>query len=114
MADLAKMPHLLIAGATGAGKSVGMNSFLISLLYNNSPKELKFIMIDPKQVELSTYNGIPHLLTPVITEPEKAATALRWAVAEMNRRYKVCAEAGHRNIADYNKDKKLLRRCRKL
>ena len=114
VADLAKMPHLLIAGATGAGKSVGMNSFLISLLYNNSPKELKFIMIDPKQVELSTYNGIPHLLTPVITEPEKAATALRWAVAEMNRRYKVCAEAGHRNIADYNKDKKTAEKMPKI
>lgn len=106
IADLAKMPHLLIAGATGAGKSVGMNSFLVSMLYNNSPKELKMIMIDPKQVELSGYNGLPHLLTPVITEPEKAATALRWAVAEMNRRYKVCAEAGHRNITEYNKDRK--------
>lgn len=106
VADLAKMPHLLIAGATGSGKSVGLNSFLISFLYNNSPRDLKFIMIDPKQVELSTYNGLPHLLTPVITDPEKAATALRWAVAEMNRRYKVCAEAGHRNIADYNADRK--------
>lgn len=112
--DLVKMPHLLIAGATGAGKSVGLNSFLISLLYNNSPKELKFIMIDPKQVELSTYNGIPHLLTPVISEPEKAAIALRWAVAEMNRRYKVCAEAGHRNIADYNKDKKTAEKMPKI
>ncbi len=104
--DLAKMPHLLIAGATGAGKSMGLNSFLISLLYQNSPKDLRFIMIDPKRVELSTYNGLPHLLTPVITDPEKAATGLRWAVAEMNRRYKVCAEAGHRNIADYNSDRK--------
>lgn len=112
--DLGKMPHLLIAGATGSGKSVGMNSFLISLLYNNSPKELRFIMIDPKQVELSTYNGLPHLLTPVITEPEKAATALRWAVAEMNRRYKVCAEAGHRNIADYNRDKKTVEKMPKI
>jgi S-DNA-T family DNA segregation ATPase FtsK/SpoIIIE len=106
VADLAKMPHLLIAGATGAGKSVGMNSFLISLLYNNSPRELKLIMVDPKRVELTPYNGLPHLLTPVITEPEKAATALRWAVAEMNRRYKVCAEEGHRNIEDYNKNKR--------
>jgi DNA segregation ATPase FtsK/SpoIIIE, S-DNA-T family len=106
VADLEKMPHLLISGATGAGKSVGLNSFLISLLYNNSPNEMKLILIDPKQVELSSYNGLPHLLTPVIKDPEKAATALRWAVAEMNRRYKVCAEAGHRNIADYNKDKK--------
>lgn len=114
VADLAKMPHLLIAGATGSGKSVGLNSFLISLLYNNSPKELRFIMVDPKQVELSTYNGIPHLLTPVITEPEKAATALRWAVAEMNRRYKVCADAGHRNIADYNKDRKTAEKMPKI
>ncbi len=114
VADLAKMPHLLIAGATGAGKSVGLNSFLISFLYNNSPKDLKFIMIDPKQVELSTYNGLPHLLTPVITDPEKAATALRWAVAEMNRRYKVCAEAGHRNIADYNADRKTAEKMPKI
>jgi S-DNA-T family DNA segregation ATPase FtsK/SpoIIIE len=114
IADLSKMPHLLIAGATGSGKSVGLNSFLISFLYNNSPKELKFIMIDPKQVELSTYNGLPHLLTPVITDPEKAATALRWAVAEMNRRYKVCAEAGHRNIADYNADRKTAEKMPKI
>ncbi len=106
VADLEKMPHLLISGATGAGKSVGLNSFLVSLLYNNSPSDMKLILIDPKQVELSSYNGLPHLLTPVIKDPEKAATALRWAVAEMNRRYKVCAEAGHRNISDYNADKK--------
>ncbi|MBU0982079.1 DNA translocase FtsK [Patescibacteria group bacterium] len=112
--DLTKMPHLLIAGATGAGKSVGLNSFLISLLYNYSPKEMKFIMIDPKQVELSAYNGLPHLLTPVITEPEKAATALRWAVAEMNRRYKVCADAGHRNITDYNDDRKTAEKMPKI
>ena len=114
VADLAKMPHLLISGATGSGKSVGLNSFLLSFLYNNSPKELKFIIIDPKQVELSTYNGLPHLLTPVITDPEKAATALRWAVAEMNRRYKVCAEAGHRNIYDYNADKKTAEKMPKI
>ncbi|MFA4814689.1 MAG: DNA translocase FtsK 4TM domain-containing protein [Candidatus Gracilibacteria bacterium] len=114
VADLSKMPHLLIAGATGSGKSVGLNSFLISFLYNNSPRDLKFIMIDPKQVELSTYNGLPHLLTPVITDPEKAATALRWAVAEMNRRYKVCAEAGHRNISDYNVDRKTAEKMPKI
>lgn len=102
--DLAKMPHLLIAGATGSGKSVGMNSFIISLLYNNSPEELRLIMIDPKRVELSTYNSIPHLLTPVITDPEKAATSLRWAVAEMNSRYQIFADKGHRNIYDYNAD----------
>jgi S-DNA-T family DNA segregation ATPase FtsK/SpoIIIE len=100
--DLASMPHLLVAGATGSGKSVGMNSFLLSLVYQNSPSDLRFIMIDPKRVELSTYNGIPHLLTPVITDPEKAAIALRWAVAEMNRRYQLCAETGHRNIQEFN------------
>jgi DNA segregation ATPase FtsK/SpoIIIE, S-DNA-T family len=114
VADLAKMPHLLIAGATGAGKSVGLNSFLISLLYNNSPSEMKLILIDPKQVELGTYNGLPHLLTPVIKDPEKAATALRWGVAEMNRRYRICAEAGHRSIEDYNKDKKTATKMPKI
>lgn len=114
IADLAKMPHLLIAGATGSGKSVGLNSFLISFLYHNSPRELKFIMIDPKRVELSPYNGLPHLLTPVIMDPEKAATALRWAVAEMNRRYKVCAEAGHRSIYDYNADKNMAEKMSKI
>lgn len=100
--DLAAMPHLLVAGATGSGKSVGMNTFLISMLYQNSPSDLKLILVDPKRVELTTYNGIPHLLTPVITDPEKAAIALRWAVAEMNRRYQLCAENGHRNITDFN------------
>jgi len=101
--DLAKMPHLLIAGATGAGKSVGMNSFLISLLYQNSPQDLKFIMIDPKRVELSIYNSIPHLLTPVITDAEKALSALKWAVAEMMRRYTLCSDHKCRNIEEYNK-----------
>lgn len=105
--DLASMPHMLVAGATGSGKSVGMNSFLLSLLYQNSPQDLKFIMIDPKRVELNTYNGIPHLLTPVITDLEKAAIALKWAVAEMNRRYIVLAETKHRNITDYNSDPKM-------
>jgi len=114
VADLGKMPHLLIAGATGSGKSVGMNSFLISMLYNNSPRELRLIMIDPKQVELRPYNGLPHLLTPVITDPEKAATSLRWAVAEMNRRYKVCAESGARNIGEYNKGRKKIDRMPKI
>jgi len=107
VAELSKMPHLLVAGATGSGKSVCMNTFLLSLLYSNSPAELKMIMIDPKRVELNNYNGIPHLLTPVIVEPDKAATALRWAVAEMTRRYKVCADAKHRNIDDYNADPKI-------
>ncbi|MBU0727495.1 DNA translocase FtsK 4TM domain-containing protein, partial [Patescibacteria group bacterium] len=95
--DLTSMPHLLIAGSTGSGKSVGMNAFLLSLLYQNSPQDLKFIMIDPKRVELTTYNGIPHLLTPVITEPDKAHSSLKWAVAEMNRRYKELADKKYRN-----------------
>lgn len=100
--DLASMPHLLVAGATGSGKSVGMNTFLVSLLYQNSPADLKMILVDPKRVEMTNYNGIPHLLTPVITDPEKAAIALRWAVAEMNRRYQLCAENGHRSLGEFN------------
>ncbi len=100
--DLETMPHLLIAGATGSGKSVGMNTFLMSLLYQNSPQDLKFIMVDPKRVELTPYNGIPHLLTPVITDPEKAHSSLKWAVAEMNRRYQDFAEKGYKNIKEYN------------
>ena len=104
MAELSEMPHLLIAGATGAGKSVAINTFLISLLYQNSPADLKFIMIDPKQVELRDYNGIPHLLTPVITDPDKAANALKWAVAEMNRRYHTLSHQGCRNIDEFNQD----------
>lgn len=100
--DLASMPHLMIAGATGSGKSVGMNTFLLSLLYQNSPRDLKFIMVDPKRVELTPYNGIPHLLTPVITDPEKAHSALKWAVAEMNRRYQDLADKGYKNIKEYN------------
>ena len=100
--DLTKMPHLLIAGATGTGKSVAINSLFISLLYRNTPQEVKFIVVDPKKVEMTLYNGIPHLLTPVITEHEKAVNALKWAVAEMDRRYKLLSEAGKRNIAEYN------------
>jgi len=100
--DLETMPHLLIAGATGSGKSVGMNTFLLSLLYQNSPQDLKFIMVDPKRVELTPYNGIPHLLTPVITDPEKAHSSLKWAVAEMNRRYQNLADKGYKNIKEYN------------
>ena len=107
LVDLAAMPHMLVAGATGSGKSVGLNSFLLALLYQNSPQDLKLIMIDPKRVELNTYNAIPHLLTPVITDLDKAAIALKWAVAEMNRRYIVLADTGHRNIADYNGDSKM-------
>lgn len=100
--DLAKMPHLLVAGQTGSGKSIGINSFLVSLLYEHSPQTLRFIMIDPKRVELTNYNGIPHLLTPVITEPDKALHALKWAVSEMNRRYKELARHSRRNIDEYN------------
>jgi DNA segregation ATPase FtsK/SpoIIIE, S-DNA-T family len=102
-ADLARMPHMLIAGATGSGKSVMINAFLTSLLYRNSPSDLKLILVDPKRVELSLYNDIPHLLTPVIVEPEKCISALKWAVAEMERRYKLLAEVGNRNIIEYNK-----------
>jgi len=112
--DIARMPHLLIAGATGSGKSVAANSFLISLLYNNSPSELKFIMIDPKRVELKKYNSIPHLLTPVITEPDKAAIALKWATIEMNRRYQILANSGHRNIDEYNHDKAIIEKMPKI
>jgi S-DNA-T family DNA segregation ATPase FtsK/SpoIIIE len=100
--NLERMPHLLIAGATGSGKSVAMNSFLISLLYQNSPKDLKFIMIDPKRVELSSYNSIPHLLSPVIEDPGKAAVSLRWVVAEMTRRYGELSTRRVRNIFEYN------------
>lgn len=102
VAALDDMPHLLIAGATGSGKSVAMNVFLTALLYQNAPHELKFILVDPKRVELMPYNGIPHLLTPVITEAEKALQALRWAVAEMGRRLHRFSDMGVRNIAEYN------------
>lgn len=102
IASLDTMPHLLIAGATGSGKSVCMNAFLLSLLYQNSPNELGFIMIDPKRVELSSYNNIPHLLTPVIEDPEKAAISLRWVVAEMSRRYLELSKNRVRNIDEYN------------
>lgn len=100
--NLEIMPHLLIAGATGSGKSIAMNVFLTSLLYQNSPRDLKLILIDPKRVELSSYNGIPHLLTPVIQDPEKAAISLRWLVAEMTRRYSELSRNRVRNIAEFN------------
>jgi S-DNA-T family DNA segregation ATPase FtsK/SpoIIIE len=106
VADLGKMPHLLVAGQTGSGKSVMINAILTSLLYRNSPSDLKLILVDPKQVELKPYDEIPHLLTPVITEPEKCISALKWAVAEMERRYKALAEIGKRNITEYNEVKK--------
>lgn len=102
VADIAKMPHVLIAGTTGSGKSVAVNAFINSILFRASPSEVKFIMIDPKRVEMTGYNGIPHLLTPVIVEPEKILSALKWAMGEMDRRYKLFAERGVRNIDSYN------------
>jgi DNA segregation ATPase FtsK/SpoIIIE, S-DNA-T family len=96
------MPHLLVAGQTGSGKSVGMNGFLVSMLYKFSPSELKLIMVDPKRVELSVYNGIPHLLTPVITNPDKALNSLKWCVAEMLRRYDLATQKNARNLKEYN------------
>lgn len=101
--DLAKMPHLLVAGATGAGKSVTVNSILLSLLYKNSPDDLKMILVDPKRVELSLYNGIPHLLSEVITDNGKVINALKWAVSEMERRYKVLQKVGTRDLKTYKK-----------
>jgi S-DNA-T family DNA segregation ATPase FtsK/SpoIIIE len=106
VADLHGMPHLLIAGATGSGKSIMINGLLMSLLYRNSPANLKLILVDPKRVELSLYSDIPHLLAPVIVEPEKCISALKWAIAEMERRYTVFSELGKRNIAEYNALKK--------
>jgi S-DNA-T family DNA segregation ATPase FtsK/SpoIIIE len=104
--DLARMPHLLIAGQTGSGKSIMINTILTSLMYRNNPSEVKLILVDPKQVELTPYNDIPHLLAPVIHEPEKCISALKWAVAEMDRRLKTMADVGRRNIIEYNNLKK--------
>ncbi len=100
--DLAKMPHLLVAGTTGSGKSVGINAMILSLLYTHTPETCRLIMIDPKMLELSVYDGIPHLLTPVVTDPGKAVTALKWTVREMENRYRNMAKLGVRNIAGYN------------
>lgn len=100
--DISKMPHMLVAGTTGSGKSVLINSFITSLLFRASPQEVRLILIDPKRVEFSVYNGIPHLLTPVIVEPEKILSALKWAMGEMDKRYKLFAERGVRNIDSYN------------
>lgn len=102
IADIARMPHILIAGATGSGKSICLHSFIATILFRASPSEVKFILIDPKRVELTAYNGIPHLLTPVIVESDKVISALKWAIAEMDRRYKLFAEVGVRNIDSYN------------
>ncbi|MDQ7015934.1 MAG: DNA translocase FtsK 4TM domain-containing protein [Gammaproteobacteria bacterium] len=103
VADLAKMPHLLVAGTTGSGKSVAVNAMLISLLYKSSPNDVRMILIDPKMLELNVYEGIPHLLTPVVTDMKEAANALRWSVAEMERRYRLMASLGVRNIVGYNR-----------
>jgi len=102
MADLGKMPHALVAGTTGSGKSVGINSMILSLLYKATPEQVRMIMIDPKMLELSVYEGIPHLLTPVVTDMKEAQNALRWAVAEMERRYKLMSKMGVRNLAGFN------------
>ncbi len=100
--DISKMPHMLIAGTTGSGKSVCMNSIIISLLYKAGPEDVKLIMVDPKMVELANYNGIPHLMIPVVTDPKKAAGSLQWAVTEMMRRYKAMSDAGVRDLESYN------------
>ena len=96
------MPHLLIAGTTGSGKSVGINVMITSILYKHSPEDCKFILIDPKMLELSVYEGVPHLITPVVTDPKKAIVALKWVVREMESRYKKMSLLGVRNIENYN------------
>ncbi|MGH9203635.1 MAG: DNA translocase FtsK, partial [Vicinamibacterales bacterium] len=104
MADLATMPHLLIAGSTGTGKSVGLNAMLTSMLYRATPDDIRLILIDPKRLELGMYDDIPHLMTPVVVDPKKASNALRWAVREMEERYKTLAAFGVRNIEQYNRN----------
>ncbi len=103
VADLSRMPHLLIAGTTGSGKSVAINAMVLSLLYKARPEHVRLIMVDPKMLELSVYEGIPHLLTPVVTDMKEAANALRWCVGEMDRRYRLMASLGVRNIGGYNR-----------
>ena len=103
MADLAKMPHLLVAGTTGSGKSVGVNAMLLSMLFKSNPEDVRLILIDPKMLELAVYDGIPHLLTPVVTDMKEAAGALRWGVGEMERRYRLMASMGVRNLSGYNR-----------
>ena len=109
VASLETMPHALIAGSTGSGKSVMINSLIMSILYKSTPDEVRMIMVDPKRVELGIYEGIPHLLTPVITDPRKATNALQNAVLEMERRLRLLAEQGARNIDQYNKKIRKLR-----
>ena len=106
MADLAKMPHLLIAGTTGSGKSVGVNAMLLSILLKSTPDQVRLILVDPKMLELSIYEGIPHLLSPVVTDMKEAAHALNWCVAEMERRYRLMAALGVRNLAGFNRQVK--------
>ncbi len=101
--DLARMPHLLIAGTTGSGKSVAINAMVLSLLYKSTAEHVRLIMIDPKMLELSVYEGIPHLLAPVVTDMKEAANALRWCVAEMERRYQLMSALGVRNLGGYNR-----------
>ncbi|MGO4671230.1 FtsK/SpoIIIE domain-containing protein, partial [Bosea sp. 2RAB26] len=102
IADLARMPHLLVAGTTGSGKSVAINTMILSILYRLTPAQCRLIMVDPKMLELSVYDGIPHLLTPVVTDPKKAVVALKWAVREMEERYKKMSRLGVRNIDGFN------------
>ena len=102
VADLAKMPHVLVAGTTGSGKSVAINAMILSLLYKATPEQVRLILVDPKMLELSVYEGIPHLLAPVVTDMRQAASALRWCVAEMERRYKLMSALGVRNLGGYN------------
>jgi S-DNA-T family DNA segregation ATPase FtsK/SpoIIIE len=103
VADITKMPHLLVAGTTGSGKSVALNAMILSLLYKATPEQVRLIMVDPKMLELSIYDGIPHLLTPVVTDMKEAANSLRWCVAEMERRYRLMAAMGVRNLSGYNR-----------
>src|SRR5690606_26105288 len=100
--DLTKMPHLLVAGATGSGKSVCINSIIASIIYRYSPEELRFIMIDPKVVELQLFNRLPHMAVPVVTDPKKVLLALRWVINEMEKRYKIFAHCGVKNLAGFN------------
>jgi S-DNA-T family DNA segregation ATPase FtsK/SpoIIIE len=102
IADLAKMPHVLVAGTTGSGKSVAINTMILSILYRMDAGKCRLIMIDPKMLELSVYDGIPHLLTPVVTDPKKAVVALKWTVREMEERYKKMSKIGVRNIDGFN------------